>query len=303
MVIMICGLALFASILSSLVDIVQQSSKQARKSATVRSKLTDVQHWMSQRNLGPKVRSDILRFYAEDWGQLQEEDPSILGALPWAALFRVSFGDFGAMLAKRTRVEQRGAKVGATGGSTRAEDLPTDLAAETIWAMVAQDFKNVPLWAELYGHSEADMGANVNQEDTQKVRFYLFIFPVCPPFSGAFRAPHVGGACRRWRPRCAQSRRRAARTSRSRAPTPTRSSSCSGAPSRCCTWATPWRASWRPPPLVRPRCCARRWTRPTSARVATGPPPRACARSRPNTPCCLAALLGCGWRGGRCAPP
>lgn len=79
-VIMITGLTLFANILSSLIEIVQRSSKQARKSNIVRSKLTDVQHWMSQRSLGPKVRSDILRFYAEDWGQLQEEDPSILGA-------------------------------------------------------------------------------------------------------------------------------------------------------------------------------------------------------------------------------
>jgi predicted PurR-regulated permease PerM len=77
--IMVCGLALFASILTSLVDIVQQSSKKARKTTAMQSKLTDVQHWMQQQHLGWRSKSKILRFYAEDWGQLQEEDMGILG--------------------------------------------------------------------------------------------------------------------------------------------------------------------------------------------------------------------------------
>ena len=42
-IIMISGLALFASILSSLVDIVASASRQARKATAVRNKLTDIQ--------------------------------------------------------------------------------------------------------------------------------------------------------------------------------------------------------------------------------------------------------------------
>lgn len=45
----------------------------------MRSKLTDVQHWMQQQQQnGPQSRSLILRSYGEDLGQLQEgEDMSI----------------------------------------------------------------------------------------------------------------------------------------------------------------------------------------------------------------------------------
>ena len=46
---------------------------QARRTAVIRTKLTDVQNWLSQRHLHEGVRSSILRFFAEDWGQLQEE--------------------------------------------------------------------------------------------------------------------------------------------------------------------------------------------------------------------------------------
>jgi hypothetical protein len=44
--------------------------------------------------------------------------------------------------------------------------LPSDLAAEVIWAMVQDDFQNVPLWAELHG---GDLSGTFTQEDTQKV--------------------------------------------------------------------------------------------------------------------------------------
>lgn len=81
-VFMISGLAMFASILSSLSNLVQQSFRQARKSAAVRSKLTDVQRWMNQQRLDVHLKSDILRFYAEDWGQLHDEESSVLGILP-----------------------------------------------------------------------------------------------------------------------------------------------------------------------------------------------------------------------------
>ena len=52
---------------------------QARRTAAIRTKLTDVQNWLSQKHLNPTIKTSILRFYAEDWGQLQEEDASILG--------------------------------------------------------------------------------------------------------------------------------------------------------------------------------------------------------------------------------
>ena len=42
--------------------------------------LPGVQNWLSQRQMATLTKSQILRFYAEDWGQLQEEDASILGA-------------------------------------------------------------------------------------------------------------------------------------------------------------------------------------------------------------------------------
>jgi hypothetical protein len=81
-VFMMSGLAMFASILSSLSNIVQQSFRQTRKSAAVRNKLTEVQRWMNQQRLDVHARSKILRFYAEDWGQLHDEDPSVLGTFP-----------------------------------------------------------------------------------------------------------------------------------------------------------------------------------------------------------------------------
>jgi hypothetical protein len=80
-IIIICGLAIFASILTSLVEIVEESSREAQKQRAMRSKLTDVQHWMEHRQIEPGLRSSILRFYGEDWGRLQEKaDTTILSA-------------------------------------------------------------------------------------------------------------------------------------------------------------------------------------------------------------------------------
>jgi hypothetical protein len=78
----ICGLALFASILGGIIDVVTSSSRRARQHSAVRSKLTEVQRWMADRHLDIKTRQAVLKFYAEDWRAVQDEQTSILHELP-----------------------------------------------------------------------------------------------------------------------------------------------------------------------------------------------------------------------------
>eukprot|EP00892_Ulva_mutabilis_P003592 jgi/Ulvmu1/1604/UM111_0033.1 len=82
MLIMIFGLALFASILGNIADIVATGSRAARQAAAVRAKLTDVQQWMEDRTLSVATRREVLRYYAEDWKLVHDEQADILEELP-----------------------------------------------------------------------------------------------------------------------------------------------------------------------------------------------------------------------------
>jgi hypothetical protein len=82
MLIMIAGLALFASILSSIADIVANGSRRAKHEAAVRGKLTDVQQWMADLTLTSHTRQAVLRFYSEDWAAARDEQREILSELP-----------------------------------------------------------------------------------------------------------------------------------------------------------------------------------------------------------------------------
>ena len=55
---------------------------QAQVDAELRKKITSCQMWMTQRQLGARTRSNVLRFYTQDWiSTLSGEDHEILSAL------------------------------------------------------------------------------------------------------------------------------------------------------------------------------------------------------------------------------
>lgn len=48
----------------------------------MRSKLTDVQQWMEDRSLTVGTRREVLRYFAEDWKLVNDEQAAILEELP-----------------------------------------------------------------------------------------------------------------------------------------------------------------------------------------------------------------------------
>lgn len=66
----------------SIADIVATGSRRARQAAAIRSKLTDVQQWMEDRSLSVPTRREVLRYFAEDWKLVHDEQAEILDELP-----------------------------------------------------------------------------------------------------------------------------------------------------------------------------------------------------------------------------
>ncbi|KAK9813286.1 hypothetical protein WJX72_011893 [[Myrmecia] bisecta] len=89
--IMFIGVLFFGFLIGSLGDLLEKSSKAARRAAVLRSKFDDVEAWMRKRRLPREMRNEITTFYADIWVRQSDwKDEQFFAELPAMTRSRVA---------------------------------------------------------------------------------------------------------------------------------------------------------------------------------------------------------------------